>query len=118
PISNHRNDGYGGSFDKRIRFPLEVFTAVREVWAPDKPLGVRVSATDWVDGGWTIEDSIAFARRLQALGCDWIDVSSGGISPAQTIRSTGPAALPVRTHQFADMFITSNGKQESVCACV
>ena len=59
--------------------------AVREMWPQDKPLGVRISATDWVGGGWTIEDSIAFAQRLQAAGCDWIDVSSGGISPAQKI---------------------------------
>jgi 2,4-dienoyl-CoA reductase-like NADH-dependent reductase (Old Yellow Enzyme family) len=85
PLSNKRKDAYGGSFDNRIRFPLEVFTAVREVWPQDKPLGVRISATDWVDGGWTIDDSIEFAHRLQTLCCDWIDVSSGGISPAQKI---------------------------------
>ena len=85
PLSNTRDDAYGGSFDNRVRFPIEVFIAVRERWPNDKPLGVRISATDWVDGGWTIEDSIAFAQRLQARGCDWIDVSSGGISPAQKI---------------------------------
>src|SRR5436190_14670249 len=85
PLSNTRDDACGGSFDNRVRFPIEVFTAVRERWPNDKPLGVRISATDWVDGGWTIEDSIAFAQRLQARGCDWIDVSSGGISPAQKI---------------------------------
>jgi 2,4-dienoyl-CoA reductase-like NADH-dependent reductase (Old Yellow Enzyme family) len=64
---------------------MEVFAAVRAVWPTDKPLGVRISATDWVDGGWTIEDSLELVRRLQASGCDWIDVSSGGISPAQKI---------------------------------
>ena len=85
PLSNKRNDAYGGSFDNRIRFPIEVFTAVRELWPQEKPLGARISATDWIDGGWTIEDSIALAHRLHALGCDWIDVSSGGISPAQKI---------------------------------
>jgi 2,4-dienoyl-CoA reductase-like NADH-dependent reductase (Old Yellow Enzyme family) len=85
PVSNKRKDGYGGSFDNRIRFPMEVFAAVRDLWPQGKPLGVRISATDWIDGGWTIEDSIALAHRLQALGCDWIDVSSGGISPAQKI---------------------------------
>jgi len=85
PISNHRDDGYGGSFEHRVRFPLEVFAAVREVWPRDKPMGVRISATDWVEGGWTIEDSVAFAKRLKAAGCDWIDTSSGGISPAQKI---------------------------------
>jgi len=85
PLSNRRDDAYGGSFDHRVRFPLEVFAAVRDVWPQDKPMGVRISATDWVDGGWTIEDSIALVRRLKAAGCDWIDTSSGGISPAQKI---------------------------------
>jgi 2,4-dienoyl-CoA reductase-like NADH-dependent reductase (Old Yellow Enzyme family) len=85
PLSNRRDDEYGGSFDNRIRFPLEVFAAVRELWPQDRPLGVRISATDWVDGGWTLDDSIAFTRRLLALGCDWVDASSGGISPAQKI---------------------------------
>jgi len=68
-----------------MRFPLEVFAAVRDAWPHDKPMGVRISATDWVDGGWTIEDSVVLVRRLQAAGCDWIDTSSGGISPAQKI---------------------------------
>jgi 2,4-dienoyl-CoA reductase-like NADH-dependent reductase (Old Yellow Enzyme family) len=85
PLSNHRDDAYGGSFDHRVRFPMEVFAAVRAAWPGDKPMGVRISATDWVDGGWTIEDSIALARRLKAAGCDWIDTSSGGISPRQKI---------------------------------
>jgi 2,4-dienoyl-CoA reductase-like NADH-dependent reductase (Old Yellow Enzyme family) len=85
PLSNLRDDAYGGSFDNRIRLPMEIFATVRAAWPQDKPLGVRISATDWVDGGWTIQDSLAFAQRLQSLGCDWIDVSSGGISPAQKI---------------------------------
>ena len=85
PLSNRRDDAYGGAFEHRVRFPLEVFAAVRDAWPEDKPMGVRISATDWVDGGWTIEDSIALVRRLQAAGCDWIDTSSGGISPAQKI---------------------------------
>ena len=85
PISNHRHDGYGGSFEHRVRFPLEVFGAVRAAWPQDKPLGVRISATDWVDGGWALDDSLELVRRLRAEGCDWIDVSSGGISPAQKI---------------------------------
>ena len=85
PLSNRREDAYGGSFANRVRFPLEVFAAVRDVWPQDKPMGVRISANDWVDGGWTIEDSIALVRRLKAAGCDWIDTSSGGISPAQKI---------------------------------
>ena len=85
PLSNQRHDDYGGPFENRVRFPLEVFAAVRDVWPHDKPMGVRISATDWVEGGWTIEDSIALVRRLKAAGCDWIDTSSGGISPAQKI---------------------------------
>ncbi|MFI4903828.1 MAG: NADH:flavin oxidoreductase/NADH oxidase [Burkholderiales bacterium] len=85
PLSNHRDDHYGGSFDNRVRFPLEVFTAVRAAWPEARALGVRISATDWVDGGWTLEDSIALAQRLKSAGCDFIDVSSGGISPQQKI---------------------------------
>lgn len=85
PLANHRTDFYGGSFDNRVRFPLEVFAAVRHAWPQHKPLGVRISATDWVEGGWTIDDSVALAKRLHAAGCDWIDVSSGGISPQQKI---------------------------------
>ena len=85
PLANRRSDAYGGSFDNRVRFPLEVFAGVREVWPHDRPMGVRISATDWVDGGWTVEESIALALRLKQAGCDWIDASSGGISPAQKI---------------------------------
>jgi 2,4-dienoyl-CoA reductase-like NADH-dependent reductase (Old Yellow Enzyme family) len=85
PIANLRTDGYGGSFDGRIGFPLEVFDAVRAAWPAERPLGVRLSCTDWVDGGWTLDESIEFARRLVARGCDWIDASSGGVSPAQKI---------------------------------
>jgi 2,4-dienoyl-CoA reductase-like NADH-dependent reductase (Old Yellow Enzyme family) len=85
PLSNRRDDGYGGNLENRMRLPLEVFTAVRAAWPADKPLGVRISATDWVEGGWDIEQSVAFARALKRLDCDWIDVSSGGLSPQQKI---------------------------------
>lgn len=85
PLANRRDDRYGGAFEGRIRFPLEVFAAVRDAWPGGRPLGVRISATDWVDGGWTLEDSIALASRLRAMGCDFIDVSSGGISPRQVV---------------------------------
>jgi 2,4-dienoyl-CoA reductase-like NADH-dependent reductase (Old Yellow Enzyme family) len=90
PIANRRDDAYGGSLDNRLRFPLEVFDAVRAVWPDGRPLGVRVSATDWVDGGWVPEEAVELARRLRERGCDWIDVSSGGISPAQRIPAAGP----------------------------
>jgi 2,4-dienoyl-CoA reductase-like NADH-dependent reductase (Old Yellow Enzyme family) len=89
PLSNRRSDGYGGSLENRMRFPLEVFEAVRAVWPAEKPLGVRVSATDWVDRGWDLEQTLAFGRVLDALGCDFIDVSSAGLSEQQRI-TVGP----------------------------
>jgi len=85
PLSNKRTDAYGGSLENRLRFPLEVFDAVRAVWPADRPLGVRVSATDWVDGGWTVDDTVALARALKARDCDFIHVSSGGTSMDATI---------------------------------
>ncbi len=85
PISNQRGDRYGDSLTNRIRFPLEVFEAIRAVWPADMPLGVRVSATDWVTGGWDLDQTLSFARALDALGCDFIDVSSGGLSTEQRI---------------------------------
>ena len=78
PIANHRDDDYGGTLENRMRFPLEVISAVRAVWPEDKPMGVRISATDWQEPGWTIEESVVLAGALKALGCDFIDVSSGG----------------------------------------
>jgi anthraniloyl-CoA monooxygenase len=83
PKSNARDDEYGGSLENRMRFPLEVFEAVRDVWPENRPIAVRVSATDWLDdaGGQTIEDTVAFARELKRRGCDAIDVSSAGNTP-------------------------------------
>ena len=85
PISNKRTDRYGGSLENRMRYPLEVFDAVRAVFPKSKPVGIRVSATDWVDGGWDIAQTIEFVRELQKRDVDWIDVSSGGVSPLQKI---------------------------------
>lgn len=85
PIANQRTDEYGGSLENRMRFPLEVFAAMREVTPANITLGIRISATDWVDGGLTAEESVEFGKRLKTLGCDFIDVSSGGVSPAQKI---------------------------------
>jgi len=85
PLSNRRDDEYGGSLENRMRFPLEVFDAVRQAFPADRPVTVRVSGTDWVDGGWTIEDTIAFAQALEARGCAEIHVSSGGLDPRQKI---------------------------------
>jgi 2,4-dienoyl-CoA reductase-like NADH-dependent reductase (Old Yellow Enzyme family) len=89
PLANQRDDQYGGGFDNRIRFLLETTRQVRAVWPDQLPLFVRISATDWVDGGWTLEDSIDLSKRLAAEGVDVIDVSSGGASPLQRI-PTGP----------------------------
>lgn len=89
PIANRRADGYGGSLENRMRFPLEVFEAVREAFPQHKPIGVRVSATDWVEGGWDLAQTIRYARELKARGADWIDASSGGVSPRQKI-ALGP----------------------------
>jgi len=85
PLSNRREDQYGGSLENRMRFPLEVFDAVRAVFPADRPVSVRVSATDWVEGGWTIADTIALAKALEARGCAAIHVSSGGLDPRQDI---------------------------------
>jgi 2,4-dienoyl-CoA reductase-like NADH-dependent reductase (Old Yellow Enzyme family) len=80
PIANTRNDEYGGPIDNRMRYPLEVFAAMRAVWPEEKPMGIRISATDWEEHGWTPEDSVVFALKLKELGCDYICASSGGIS--------------------------------------
>jgi 2,4-dienoyl-CoA reductase-like NADH-dependent reductase (Old Yellow Enzyme family) len=85
PIANKRTDQYGGSLENRMRYPLEVFDEVRAVFPERKPVGVKVSATDWVEGGWDLEQTIAFAKELKKRGVDWIDVSSGGVSPLQKI---------------------------------
>ncbi len=85
PLSNQRTDEYGGSTANRIRFPLEVFAGVRAAFPAEKPVGIRVSATDWVDGGWTPEETVVLARELKAAGCDYMDVSTGGLDPRQKI---------------------------------
>ncbi|QOW23872.1 NADH:flavin oxidoreductase/NADH oxidase [Lysobacter sp. H23M47] len=85
PLSNRREDDYGGSFENRIRLLLEVLDAVRNEWPADLPLWVRISATDWAEGGWDIEQSIALSRLLAGHGVDLVDVSSGGLVPDVTI---------------------------------
>lgn len=84
PLANHRTDAYGGSLENRMRYPLEVFAAVRAA-VPSMTLGMRISATDWVDGGWDLEQSVRLAQELERIGCDFIHVSSGGVSSAQKI---------------------------------
>ena len=90
PLSNRRSDDYGGSLENRCRFPLEVYDAVRAAFPADRAVTVRVSGTDWVEGGWDIEQTVAFAQMLEARGCSGIHVSSGGLTPAQKI-PVGPS---------------------------
>ena len=90
PLSNRRDDEYGGSLENRMRFPLEIFDAVRAAFPADRAVTMRVSGTDWVKGGWDIEQTIAFAEKLEARGCAAIHVSSGGLDPAQQI-PVGPS---------------------------
>jgi 2,4-dienoyl-CoA reductase-like NADH-dependent reductase (Old Yellow Enzyme family) len=81
PLSNHRSDEYGGSFENRIRILQEVTLAVKSVWPEENPLFVRISATDWIEGGWTIEESVKLAYALKEMGVDLVDCSSGGNVP-------------------------------------
>ena len=90
PLSNRREDEYGGSLENRMRFPLEVFDAVRAAFPADRAVTMRVSGTDWVDGGWDISQTIAFAQALEARGCAAVHVSSGGLTPSQQI-PVGPS---------------------------
>lgn len=90
PLSNRRDDDYGGTLENRMRFPLEIFDAVRDAFPADRPVTVRVSGTDWVDGGWDIDGTVAFARALESRGCAAIHVSSGGLDRHQAI-PVGPS---------------------------
>jgi 2,4-dienoyl-CoA reductase-like NADH-dependent reductase (Old Yellow Enzyme family) len=81
PLSNQRTDGFGGSFENRVRFPLKVAEEVRRIWPEGRPVFVRISCTDWVEGGWDLKQSIEFCRRLKGIGVDLIDCSSGALVP-------------------------------------
>ena len=100
PIANRRTDAYGGSHQNRMRFPLELFTAVRAAWPQDRPLGVRCNGTDWDESGITPDDAVAFSRALKQGGCDYVDLSSGGNSVARIPLGPGyqvPFAARVRS---------------------
>jgi len=94
PLSNRRTDDYGGSLENRLRFPLRVAAAVREVWPARLPLFVRISATDWADGGWDLPNSIELSKRLKTIGADLIDCSSGGLVPHAKIPITPGYQVP------------------------
>lgn len=109
PLANQRSDAYGGSFEHRIRFPLEVFSAVRAAF--DGVLGLRLSASDWVDGGWDLTQSTQFCSRLEGLGCDFIHVSSGGVSAKQKIALRAGYQVPFarEIRQACGMITTAVG---------
>ncbi|MFE6753810.1 bifunctional salicylyl-CoA 5-hydroxylase/oxidoreductase [Streptomyces sp. NPDC057684] len=104
PLSNHRTDGYGGSLTNRLRFPLEVFDAVRDVWPGDRPMTVRISATDWADGGTDANDAVEIARAFAAHGADAIDVSTG-----QVVADEKPAYGRSYQVPFADRIRNETG---------
>lgn len=97
PLSNLRTDAYGGSLENRMRFPLEVFQAIKSAVPEDMPVGIRISASDWVEGGWDVAQSIVFCQALKTLGCAFVHVSSGGLSPNQKIPAVANYQIP-----FAD----------------
>lgn len=111
PITNRRDDRYGGSLTNRMRFVLEVFEGVRRVWPSDRALGARISATDWIDGGWNVEESVVLCRELKSLGCDYVTVSSGGLSMAQKIAIGEGHQVPLasRIRKEADVPVMAVG---------
>jgi 2,4-dienoyl-CoA reductase-like NADH-dependent reductase (Old Yellow Enzyme family) len=125
PIANQRTDEYGGSLENRLRFPLEVFDAVRAAFPVDKPVGVKVSATDWVDGGWDLAQTIAYSRELHKRGADWVAASSGGLSPLQKIPIGPGYQVPfaqavkeaVGVITMAVGLITETQQAEEIIAC-
>lgn len=94
PLSNQRSDEYGGSLENRLRFTQEVFSAVREAVPASVAVGIRISATDWVEGGWNLEQSVVLTKKIEALGGAYVHVSSGGLSPLQSIKVTAGYQVP------------------------
>jgi 2,4-dienoyl-CoA reductase-like NADH-dependent reductase (Old Yellow Enzyme family) len=124
PRSNQRDDDYGGTLENRMRFPLEVFDAVRSAFRADRPVSMRITGTDWVEGGWDLEQALALAQALEARGCDAIHVSTGGLDPDQQI-PVGPSyqvrfarevKRAVKTPVIAVGLITSPEQAEGILA--
>jgi anthraniloyl-CoA monooxygenase len=109
PLTNKRTDAYGGSLENRMRFPLEVFRAMRAEWPDEKPMSVRISATDWVDGGLTGDDAVIVARLFADAGCDLIDVSTG-----QTVADSHPVYGRMYQTPFSDQ-IRNEGGLATMC---
>ena len=103
PLANRRQDAYGGSLENRMRFPLEVFDAVRAAFAAERPVWARISATDWVPGGWDIEGTVALSRALKERGCAAIHVTTGGLSPAQAVKLGPGYQVPYAQRVKADV---------------
>src|SRR3954469_14731581 len=103
PLANKREDEYGGSLENRMRFPLEVFVAVRAIFPAEKPVWMRISATDWVPGGWDIEGTVALSKVLRERGCAAIHVTTGGVSPAQAIKLGPGYQVPYAQRVKAEM---------------
>jgi 2,4-dienoyl-CoA reductase-like NADH-dependent reductase (Old Yellow Enzyme family) len=124
PLANRRDDAYGGSLENRMRFPLEVFDAVRDAFPADRPVWARISATDWVPGGWDIEGTVALSNALKERGCAAIHVSSGGVSPRQVIKLGPGYQVPYARRVKADVglpaiavgLITEPEQAESIIA--
>jgi 2,4-dienoyl-CoA reductase-like NADH-dependent reductase (Old Yellow Enzyme family) len=107
PLVNHRDDDYGGSLENRLRFPLRVARAVRDQWPAELPLFVRISATDWVEGGWDINQSVILARHLKEIGVDLIDCSSGFAVPNEPVPFGPGFQVPFASRVRADVGIAS-----------
>ncbi len=107
PVVNKRTDEYGGSLMNRLRFPLEIIESIRSVF--DGVVGVRISATDWLDDGWDVSESVEYTHKIKALGCDYIHVSSGGLSPDQKIRIGANYQIPFAKKIKAEVGLTTIG---------
>jgi 2,4-dienoyl-CoA reductase-like NADH-dependent reductase (Old Yellow Enzyme family) len=106
-LTNRRQDAYGGNLENRMRFPLGIARVVRDIWPQDLPVFVRISATDWVEGGWDLAQSVELCRRLKERGIDLIDCSSGGLMP-QAVVPAGPG--------FQTPFATAIRKEAGIAA--
>ena len=109
PIANRRTDEYGGEIANRMRFPLELFVAMRDAWPSSKPMGVRFNGTDWDDKGLLIEEAVEFAHSLKKLGCDFFDISGGGNSLSR------PEVKPGYQAQFAAAIKEATGSPNDGC---
>ena len=109
PVANTRTDGYGGAIENRMRFPLEVVSAVRSAWPSERALGVRIRATDWLDDGWNVGDSIAYVRELGRLGVDYVCVSSGGMAGPMTSLTRSHLTLAGEIRAQSDVAICGVG---------